>query len=393
MPLHQTLFIGLLLFTPILQAEYRWQSIEPFALPYAPILTAQVDNSVWINDQPMPWHIAADGKLLTSFNPGDKQPVFTGKSVLFGKSKIIVQSREIWVTGAELYRDDGSLWTSLQYRRPFNSLPDTTYTVSLSPITARHTAEQQTWVLCSYVLQSIIAPSSAYPILTQDKRTILFLLDTRGSILTTLDLPVLPHSLSLLGDGSLWVNNQHIKPDGTPITTLDNFFNVAAQSDGTHWAISQDRQRLVHLDTHNNILEAIGGTGSDPGQFSYLEALDLAPDGSLWAVDSSNRRLNKFVLKSNPTLPAEYDELTRIVYLDDVTFQNQHFQVTLQEQQGLFKVLSINSANKTYANASSYDADTGVVNIAFVQAFGKHYRARLVRVDNTTFRLDSLSEI
>ncbi len=260
-------------------------------------------------------------------------------------------------------------------------------------MTARHTGEQRTWILCAYSKQSILNPSSAYPILTQDKGTVLFLLDTLGRILTTLDLPSGHPSLSLLSDGSLWVDNWHIEPDGTSISTLDNFFNVIAQNDGTLWAISQDRQRLVHLDRNNNILEAIGSTGSGPGQFSYLEALDLSPDGSLWAIDSSNRRLDKFVLKSDPTLPAEYDELTRIVYLDDVAVQDQHFQVTLQEQQGQFKVLSINSAAKTYANAANYDADTGVVNIALIQVRGKHYRARLVRLDNTTFGLDSLSEL
>jgi hypothetical protein len=360
------------------------------------MLTAQVDNSVWISGRTASfWHVADNGKLLPSFNPGDKQPIFTERSLLFSKSKDIVQSSEHWVRGAELYLADGSLWTTLEYQRPFTKLPNTLYTISLSPMTARHTGEQRTWVLCTYSKQSILNPSSVYPILTQDKQTVLFLLDTRGRILTTLDSELwsVPASLSLVNDGSLWVDNWHIEPDGTSISTLDNFFNVIAQNDGTLWAISRDRQRLVHLDRHNNILEAIGSTGSGPGQFSYLEALDSSPDGGLWAIDSSNRRLNKFVLKSDPTLPAEYDELTRIVYLDDVAVQDQHFQVTLQEQQGQFKVLSINSAAKTYANAANYDAETGVVNIALIQVRGKHYRARLIRLDNTTFRLDSLSEL
>ncbi len=84
MHLHKILLIGLILFTPFLQAEYRWKPIESFELPYSAMLTAQVDNSVWISGRTASfWHVADNGKLLPSFNPGDKWPIFTERSLLF----------------------------------------------------------------------------------------------------------------------------------------------------------------------------------------------------------------------------------------------------------------------------------------------------------------------
>jgi hypothetical protein len=55
-----------------------------------------------------------------------------------------------------------------------------------------------------------------------------------------------------------------------------------------------DNQRISKFDKDGKFVHCWGGPGSEPGQFARIRALELGPDGLLYAADACNHRLQLF---------------------------------------------------------------------------------------------------
>ncbi|MFI3186258.1 MAG: hypothetical protein QX198_09795 [Methylococcaceae bacterium] len=105
-----------------------------------------------------------------------------------------------------------------------------------------------------------------------------------------------PVSISVAGDGSLWVVDtldrdhwrlQHLDATGrvsTQVSTrkVDGYYRVAAATDGSVWLTSG--HSMQHFKADGSVL-AYFGAGWGTGQFSRTDAIALGPDDSVWVYD------------------------------------------------------------------------------------------------------------
>lgn len=75
---------------------------------------------------------------------------------------------------------------------------------------------------------------------------------------------------------------------------LDSPGGVAVRADGTLLIADSYGQRIVHLAPDGEVLDAWGGAGSGPGEFSYPADVAIAPDGGFYVADGYNDRVQQF---------------------------------------------------------------------------------------------------
>jgi hypothetical protein len=61
-----------------------------------------------------------------------------------------------------------------------------------------------------------------------------------------------------------------------------------------------DNNRVMILDKNLNYIGEFGSKGKGPGQFSAVHAIATGPDGRVFALDRSGRRINVFRTTSDP---------------------------------------------------------------------------------------------
>lgn len=155
-----------------------------------------------------------------------------------------------------------------------------------------------------------------------------------GSLIEQIVMPITGNQLgriAVVADGSLWVENDedssrdgkhnsihHFTTSGTYIESLSGTdkncvssragqFNspqaVAQAADGSVWVADTGNHRLQHFDAQGHLLAMVGDRGylrglseepTTPGTFQKPTALALAPDGSVWVLDTLNHRLQHF---------------------------------------------------------------------------------------------------
>jgi tripartite motif-containing protein 71 len=84
--------------------------------------------------------------------------------------------------------------------------------------------------------------------------------------------------------------------DGTP-APLPGFaeaYGVAVGPDGSTYAVDRLNQRIERFSATGTFLAAAGSRGVTPGKFSWPETAAVAPDGTVWVGDTRSDRLQHF---------------------------------------------------------------------------------------------------
>ncbi|MCX7088261.1 MAG: NHL repeat-containing protein [Methylococcales bacterium] len=163
--------------------------------------------------------------------------------------------------------------------------------------------------------------------------------------------------------------------------------DIAIAPDGSLWIADTGNNRIQHLNTDGSFIAQYGSLGSGAGQFKGPEGIAVAKEGSVWVVDTGNNRIQKFVAQSSAA--ADYNDKQLLLSIHDVDVKGVHYQATLQNQNGLFQLLSVNPVAYTYRSPSLFDPVTNLLTLPLVRAFGQDYQASLKRVDNDHFLLQS----
>lgn len=87
--------------------------------------------------------------------------------------------------------------------------------------------------------------------------------------------------------------------------------------------------------------------------------------------------------------PVQYDERLTTVYLRDVEYQGQHYQVALELKGDKFVLVAASLAPKTYNLSARFDPATDILTIPHALVFGKPYQARFKHLGNFEFGLES----
>src|SRR5438094_1656221 len=100
----------------------------------------------------------------------------------------------------------------------------------------------------------------------------------------------------------LWGNGIQIwSATGTPLREIElvtppvpgfaQAFGVAAAPDGSVYAMDRLNQRLERFSSAGVFQNSAGNRGTGPGRFSWPESVAVAPDGTVWAGDARNDRI------------------------------------------------------------------------------------------------------
>ncbi len=239
------------------------------------------------------------------------------------------------------------------------------------------------------------------------------------------------HSLGLKNDGSLWAwgNNDYGQlGDGSKTTSLvpkligtgfskissSYEFNLALKNDGSLW--SWGLGLLGHLKSHSDVPLQIG-TG-----FSAISAgkhsMALKSDSSLWTWGNNDYGqlgdgTTSFLKNLSPRLidtgtqvetpeNAIYDTNYRIVTIQDVQIQNEHYQLQLSQMpnSNLWELKSAQLLSEPrHKQPGFYDPMTMILTLPTVRVqnwaiFDRDlYQAALTNIGNYVFRLDLAKEL
>lgn len=69
---------------------------------------------------------------------------------------------------------------------------------------------------------------------------------------------------------------------------------VAVRNDGTLLVADTYGQRIVHLDQQGEVIASWGGQGIGPGEFNYPTDVAIAPNGGFYVADGYNDRIQQF---------------------------------------------------------------------------------------------------
>jgi len=87
--------------------------------------------------------------------------------------------------------------------------------------------------------------------------------------------------------------------------------------------------------------------------------------------------------------PVQYDENLETVYLRDVEYQGQHYQVALESKDNRFVMIAASPAPQIFSPAAQFDDASDLLIIPHALAFGKPYEARFKHLGNFEFELES----
>ena len=179
-------------------------------------------------------------------------------------------------------------------------------------------------------------------------------------------------------------------------TTLDFSVTVdSLQPLNTVWAIVQ-RPDDISIDTNQPLnFEKIDlkcdKENQCKGQYTRF---DLKGDYrlSVYALDTQGdvsfpETLAVTQPQGNEVYPVQYDESLETVYLRDVEYQGQHYQVALEYKGDRFVVVAASPALQIFNPAAQFVDDLLIIPHAL--AFGKPYKARFKHVGNFEFKLES----
>lgn len=89
-----------------------------------------------------------------------------------------------------------------------------------------------------------------------------------------------------------WKGPQIGRPYGVDVGPGDQVFLIDGGDPSVR--VSQ-RGKAVQLDTSGQVLDTFGGSGKGPGQFQMGHDIAVAPDGSVYVVEGTGARVQKFV--------------------------------------------------------------------------------------------------
>ena len=91
---------------------------------------------------------------------------------------------------------------------------------------------------------------------------------------------------------------------GTPVREIElvtppapgfaQAFGVATAPNGDVYVMDRLNQRLERFNPAGVFLAQGGSRGTQPGKFSWPEAVAVAPDGSVWAADTRDDRIQRW---------------------------------------------------------------------------------------------------
>ena len=87
--------------------------------------------------------------------------------------------------------------------------------------------------------------------------------------------------------------------------------------------------------------------------------------------------------------PVQYDENLATVYLRDVEFQGQHYQVALESKGDRFVMVAASPALQSFSPAAQFDDVSNLLTVPHALVFGKPYKARFKHLGNFEFELES----
>ncbi len=93
--------------------------------------------------------------------------------------------------------------------------------------------------------------------------------------------------------------------------------------------------------------------------------------------------------QGNEVYPVQYDENLETVYLRDVEYQGQHYQVALESKGARFMIVAASPAPQTFNPSARFDDANNLLTIPHALAFGKPYEARFKHLGNFEFELES----
>jgi DNA-binding beta-propeller fold protein YncE len=84
-----------------------------------------------------------------------------------------------------------------------------------------------------------------------------------------------------------------------PGGAFDSPKNLALAPDGSLYVLDTNKHRVLKFDSARNFVREWGGQGSAPGQFNEPWGIAVAPDGSVYVADTWNHRIEKFDANGN----------------------------------------------------------------------------------------------
>ncbi len=115
------------------------------------------------------------------------------------------------------------------------------------------------------------------------------------------DQPLMPHDIEVAADGTLFVTTgqvHHLSAEGRLLDTWSNerlghsLLNVALGPDTSVYASGDNH--ITRFSPRGMPLGGWGGTGRGPGEFASIPGLASAPNGTLYAADWANDRVQVF---------------------------------------------------------------------------------------------------
>ncbi len=180
-------------------------------------------------------------------------------------------------------------------------------------------------------------------------------------------------------------------------TTLD--FSVivdSLQPLNTVWAIVQ-RPDDISIDTNQPLNFEKMDLSCDKenlckGQYNRF---DLKGEYrlSVYALDTQGdisfpETLTLTQAQGNDVYPVQYDESLATVYLRDVEYQGQHYQVALESKGNRFVMVAASPAPQTFNPSARFDNANNLLTIPHALAFGKPYEARFKHLGSFEFELE-----
>ncbi len=120
-----------------------------------------------------------------------------------------------------------------------------------------------------------------------------------------------------------WGNGMQVwEADGDPIREIElvaapapgfaQAFGVATAPNGDVYVMDRLNQRMQRFNSAGAFLAQAGSRGTQPGKFSWPEAVAVGPDGTVWAADTRGDRIQKWPATLTPTpLRTEYSGSSR----------------------------------------------------------------------------------
>lgn len=345
---------------------------------YAPrSLEIAADNSIWVADtgNHRVQHFDAEGRYLAQIGAPSGSPF----KAYLPQAIALAKDGSLWVVDTHNHR-------LLHFQADGRYIGAITLAENSAPQDIDFKEDGSAWVLVregsgSWVYEYY---SHIYQLDTEEKLSSTFKL--ADNYKTIMEPPETNQKIAVAADDTLWVsdlNNNilHVRADGSVINQIQDSTPQQTRGflplvDGSLWLTDWTENRVQHLAADGKLIAQFGGTGGGVGQFRNLTDVALDKEGSIWVADAGNSRLQKFASKNQSDMPAEYDATNQILYLDDVTVEGNHYQITLQAQHNYFRLLTLQPTLSQYANAAYFDGATQLLTFPLARAFGQDYQGQ-----------------